>query len=283
MKDDKFIDIAIEISKKAKYPYGAIVVKNGKIIGRSDAYTIVGNSLYAHPELIAIEDACKGNQNLYGTLKGATLYVSCQPCMMCMGAILYEEIARVVYAATLQDSNDYYCPEILTNIDDLAKYAKYDIEIVKELHREKAIEVLKGHKNETPERILITGAVLSASEELSDIYYQLISFIDNEKYEVSSPLDTMEFEGNNVERYDRAMSMLRKTKLIIAEVSNASTGQGMELQEATRLNIPILAIAKVGSKISGLVKGCYNVYKILYYDDINDIKNEILKFIEENN
>lgn len=282
MKDDKFIDIAIEISKKAKYPYGAIVVKNGKIIGRSDAYTVVGNSMYAHPELVAIEDACKGNQNLYGTLKGATLYVSCQPCMMCMGAILYEEFSKIVYAATLQDSNDYYCPEVITDTDDLSKYVNCDIEIVRGLHREKAIEVLKDHKVETPERILITGAVLSASEESSDIYYQIISFIDNEKYEVSSPLDTMEFEGNNVERYDRAMSMLRKTKLIIAEVSTASTGQGMELQEATRLNIPILAIAKVGSKISGLIKGCYNVSKVLYYDDINDIKNGIIKFIEEN-
>lgn len=283
MNDEKYIDIAIEISKKAKYPYGAIVVKNGKIIGRSDNYTLTEHSMYSHAELEAIEDACKGNQNLYGTLKGATLYVSCQPCMMCMGAILYEEISKVVYAATLQDSNDYYCPEVITDTDDLVKYAEYDIEIVRCLHREKAIEVLKEHNDESSNRILITGAVLSVSEEASDTYYRIISFIDHEKYDVSSPLDTMEFEGNNVERYDRAMSMLRKTKLIIAEVSTPSTGQGMELQEATRLNIPILAIAKVGSKVSGLVKGCYNVSKVLFYDDVDDIKDGILKFIEENN
>ena len=74
------------------------------------------------------------------------MYVSCEPCMMCMGAILYEEFSKVVYAATLQDSNDYYCPEMITNIDELAKYANNDIEIVKELHRDKAIEVLKNSK-----------------------------------------------------------------------------------------------------------------------------------------
>lgn len=45
-----------------------------------------------------------------------------------MGAILYEEFSKVVYAATLQDSNDNYCPEMITDIDELAKYSKNKIE-----------------------------------------------------------------------------------------------------------------------------------------------------------
>ncbi len=140
--DEMFIDIAIDISKKAKYPYGAIIVKNGEIIGRSDDKTLMETSMYSHAELEVIESASK-NKNLYGDLEGATLYVSCEPCMMCMGAILYEGISKIVYAATLQDSNDYYCPEMITNIDELAKYRNTKIEIVKELHRDKAVEVLK--------------------------------------------------------------------------------------------------------------------------------------------
>ena len=142
MSDEQYVDIAIEISKEAKYPYGAIIVKDGKIIGRSDDNTLMATSMYSHPELEAIESASK-NKNLYGDLKGATMYVSCEPCMMCMGAILYEEFSKVVYAATLQDSNDNYCPEMITDIDVLAKYANSKIEIVKELHRDKAVEVLK--------------------------------------------------------------------------------------------------------------------------------------------
>lgn len=141
-KDKYYIDIAIEISKNAKYPYGAIVVKNGQIIGRSDDKTLMETSMYSLAELEAIESASK-NKNLYGDLKGATMYVSCEPCMMCMGAILYEEFSKIVYAATLQDSNDNYCPEMITNIDELAKYGNSEIEIIKELHREKAVEVLK--------------------------------------------------------------------------------------------------------------------------------------------
>lgn len=146
MRDEEYIDIAIEISKNAKYPYGAIVVKNDMILGRSDDKTLMETSMYSHAELKAIESASK-NKNLYGDLKGATMYVSCEPCMMCMGAILYEEFSKIVYAATLQDSNDNYCPEMLTDIDELAKYSKNKIEIVKELHREKAAEVLKSKAN----------------------------------------------------------------------------------------------------------------------------------------
>ena len=142
MNDEQLIDIAIEISKKSKYPYGAIVVKDGEIIGRSDDNTLLKTSMYSHPELEAIESASK-NKNLYGELKGAIMYVSCEPCMMCMGAILYEEFSKIVYAATLQDSNDNYCPEVLTDIDILAKYSNSEIEIVKELHRDKAVEVIK--------------------------------------------------------------------------------------------------------------------------------------------
>ena len=147
MSDEQFIDIAIEISKNAKYPYGAIVVKDGEIIGRSDDNTLMETSIYSHAELEAIESASK-NKNLYGDLKGSSLYVSCEPCMMCMGAILYEEISKIVYAATLQDSNDIYCPDLITDIDTLKQYSNNDIEIIKELHRDKAISVLKERSQE---------------------------------------------------------------------------------------------------------------------------------------
>lgn len=284
MTDEQFIDIAIDISKKAKYPYGAVVVKDGRIIGRSDDRTLMETSMYSHAELEAIESASK-DKNLYGDLKGSTLYVSCEPCMMCMGAILYEEFDRVVYAATLQDSNDNYCPEMITDIDDLAKYSNNKIKIVKGLHRDKAIEVIKNHKDKVKRRILVTGAVLGSSKESVDVYNNLNSIIeeyDSKDVEIYSPLDTMKFTGNDYERYERAMNILKDTSIVIAEMSSISTGQGMELQEAVRLNIPILVIAKTGSKISGLVKGCKNVKDILYYDEnVYDIKDEIVKFIEE--
>ena len=61
--DEKFMDIAIEISKNAKYPYGAIVVKDNQIIGRSDEKTLMEKSMYSHAELEAIESASKKMKN----------------------------------------------------------------------------------------------------------------------------------------------------------------------------------------------------------------------------
>lgn len=131
------------------------------------------------------------------------------------------------------------------------------------------------------EIILITGSVMNSDEESVSIYKSLLSMIDIENYQVSTPLDTMAFKGNDYERYERAMTLLKNTKLMIAEMSTTSTGQGMELQQAVIYNIPILVIAKQGSKISSLVKGCKNVKNIIYYDKIDNIRSDVKKFINE--
>lgn len=143
--DEKFIDIAIELSKKSTYPYGAIIVRNGEIIGRSDVEVPVSKTGFSHAELRAIENAM---EHIGGHLcaeggKGCTIYSSCEPCAMCMGAILYTGIEKLVYAATLEDSKECV-NEILAKAENVADVCKNrKIEIIKELHRDKAVEVLK--------------------------------------------------------------------------------------------------------------------------------------------
>lgn len=147
-EDEKFIDIAIELSKKAYYPYGAIIVRNGEIIGRSDVDVPVSKSEFSHAELRAIENAM---EHLGGNLcaeggKGCVIYSSCEPCAMCMGEILYTGIEKLVYGATLEDSKECV-NEILAKSEDVANACKNrSIEIVKELHRDKAVEVLRNAK-----------------------------------------------------------------------------------------------------------------------------------------
>lgn len=144
-EDEKFIDIAIELSKKAVYPYGAIIVKNGEIIGRSDSDVPVSKTAYSHAELRAIEDAM---DHLGGHLcaeggKDCVIYSSCEPCAMCMGAILYTGIEKLVYGATLEDSKECV-NDILVTAQVIADNCKNrNIEIIKEVHRDKAVEVLK--------------------------------------------------------------------------------------------------------------------------------------------
>lgn len=136
--------------------------------------------------------------------------------------------------------------------------------------------------NSLKKRVLITGAVLSSSLESIETYNQLVSFLDD-KYIVSSPLDTMNFEGNDKERYVRAMDLLHQAEYVIAEMSTPSTGQGMEIQEAINHHIPILVLAKEGSKISGLIKGAKGISKIVYYQHIKETKEEIAHFIQNSN
>lgn len=150
MTDKDYMKIAIELSKTADYPFGAIIVKDGKIVGRSDrVQKDHGLRLYTHSEYRAIQDAVDSGLagdrfgGLYGGLEGCTIYTSCQPCMICMGVILYKKISRIVYAATLADSSKYVTEEIEADVETLASLASQDIEITKELMRDEAVAVLK--------------------------------------------------------------------------------------------------------------------------------------------
>ena len=148
MTDEEYMKIAIELSKKAYYPYGAIIVKDDKIIGRSDTDVLVSKTAYSHAELRAIEDAM---EHLGGHLcaeggKGCTIYSSCEPCAMCMGAILYTGIERLVYGATLEDSKECV-NNILAHAKDVASICKNrKISIIPECERDEAVKVLKKWK-----------------------------------------------------------------------------------------------------------------------------------------
>ena len=148
-EDEKFIDIAIDLSSKAKFPYGAIVVRKGNIIGKSNDSVPVSDTIYTHAELIAIESAVLNIKESIsrGNLHECTLYTSCEPCMMCQEAILAEGISRVVYAATIEDSSKFFCEEFPVSLESIVKRSNSHIIIVPELHREKAIEVLKNFSN----------------------------------------------------------------------------------------------------------------------------------------
>lgn len=83
-------------------PFGAIVVKDGKIVGRGNNKVTTSNDPTAHAEVVAIRDACK---NL-GTfqLDGCIVYTSCEPCPMCLGAIYWARPDRVFFACDKTDA-----------------------------------------------------------------------------------------------------------------------------------------------------------------------------------
>lgn len=83
-------------------PFGAVIVMNGKIIGRGHNRVTSNNDPTAHAEVMAIRDACKNMKNFH--LKEAVLYTSCEPCPMCMAAIYWANIKKVYFASNRNDA-----------------------------------------------------------------------------------------------------------------------------------------------------------------------------------
>ena len=79
-------------------PVGAIVVRNGTIVGRGYNAPISQHDPSAHAEIQALRDAARGLQNY--RLPGCELYVTLEPCAMCVGAIMHARLARVVFGAS---------------------------------------------------------------------------------------------------------------------------------------------------------------------------------------
>jgi len=78
-------------------PVGAILVKDGQIVGRGNNRTIRDCDPTAHAEIVALREAARSANNY--RLMGTTLYVTIEPCAMCAGAIVQARVSRVVYGA----------------------------------------------------------------------------------------------------------------------------------------------------------------------------------------
>ena len=85
-------------------PFGACIVKDGKIIGKGSNHVLSNNDPTAHAEIMAIRDACK-NIGTYD-LSGAVLYTSCYPCPMCLSAIIWANISKVYYGNNREDAKN---------------------------------------------------------------------------------------------------------------------------------------------------------------------------------
>jgi tRNA(adenine34) deaminase len=89
--------LAHAAAARGEVPVGAVVVKDGSIVGRGGNATIAGNDPTAHAEIMALREAGRALRNY--RLPGCDLYVTVEPCAMCAGAILHARIERLVFGA----------------------------------------------------------------------------------------------------------------------------------------------------------------------------------------
>ncbi|PSQ78658.1 MAG: tRNA-specific adenosine deaminase [Bacteroidetes bacterium QH_8_67_23] len=83
-------------------PFGAVVAREGEIIGRGTNRVTPDGDPTAHAEIVAIRRACRALENF--SLSGCALYASCEPCPMCLGAIYWARLDVLYYAATREDA-----------------------------------------------------------------------------------------------------------------------------------------------------------------------------------
>ncbi|MFM2093995.1 MAG: hypothetical protein RIS70_1119, partial [Planctomycetota bacterium] len=83
-------------------PFGAVIVRDGEIVGRGWNRVTSTNDPTAHAEVVAIRDACSGLGTF--SLDGCEIYSSCEPCPLCLAAIYWARINRIYFAATCDDA-----------------------------------------------------------------------------------------------------------------------------------------------------------------------------------
>jgi guanine deaminase len=150
----KFMRKAIRLSianvDKAKGgPFGAVIVKDGKVIARGSNSVTATNDPTAHAEVVAIRKACKILKTYQ--LTGCEIYTSCEPCPMCLAAIYWSRPDKIYYANSKEDAAAINFDDKLI-YDELAKPISERKIFTQQLLRDEALEAFKKW-SESPNKI----------------------------------------------------------------------------------------------------------------------------------
>ena len=128
-------------------PFGAVIVRNGKIIGRGHNEVIKNSDPTCHVEIQAIRDACKYLQTY--DLAGCELYTSAMPCPMCLGAIIWANIKIVYYGNSAQDTAQIGFRDDFIYRFIEGKCHNKEVLQLKQLLREEAINAFKKYQEQS--------------------------------------------------------------------------------------------------------------------------------------
>lgn len=133
------------INKKEGGPFGAIIIdEKGEIIANGNNKVLKNNDPTAHAEIVAIREACRVKETY--DLSNCTLYTSCEPCPMCLSAIIWANIKTVYYGCTKEDAKDVGFRDDL--IYSYLENRDEKIIKLKQLDRDECIKTMEKYKNE---------------------------------------------------------------------------------------------------------------------------------------
>ena len=145
---NKYMEIAKENAEKGIMnneggPFGAVIIdKNGNIISNGNNKVLKNNDPTAHAEIVAIREACK-KLNTYD-LSNCILYTSCEPCPMCLSAIIWSNIKQVYYGCTKEDAGSIGFRD--DKIYEFLKGENVNLIDLKQIDRKECFEEMENYK-----------------------------------------------------------------------------------------------------------------------------------------
>jgi guanine deaminase len=134
------IELSLENVKKGGGPFGAVITINGKVLAESCNLVTANNDPTAHAEINVIRTAARKLETF--DLSGCVIYSSCEPCPMCLGAIYWARINKVVFANTTSDAKSIGFNDALIYEEISRPFQERKIEF-RQLLREEALKAFK--------------------------------------------------------------------------------------------------------------------------------------------
>lgn len=151
MTDEEYIRLAIAKAREGigqgQLPFGAAIVRDGKVIAVTHNAIYKDSSIISHAETNAIIEACRKTGSL--DLAGCTMYASCEPCPMCFSACVLANISRIVFSVRMGDGVIPGFSMLEITNPELKIAGEADIEITADVLREEGLDLFKTWRERT--------------------------------------------------------------------------------------------------------------------------------------
>jgi tRNA(Arg) A34 adenosine deaminase TadA len=144
MTAEDYMKIALEEAKKGDMPYGAVLVKEDKIVVQGHNTAQRDNDVTAHAEINVLRQFTLKNKSYsLDVLKGYTLYTTCEPCPMCAAACVWAGLSEIVFGASTQQLIQLGSPQIDLSCETVVKKGFQDIKITQGILAEDCLALFK--------------------------------------------------------------------------------------------------------------------------------------------
>ena len=137
--------------KSGQTPFGAALVKNGKVISQAHNTVWKNTDITGHAEINAIRQACKKLKSI--NLSGCVIYSTCEPCPMCFSAVHWAKISKIIFGTKIEDAKKCGFSELFISNKKMKKIGKSPVKIQGDFLRSENLELFKMWKKQKNRRV----------------------------------------------------------------------------------------------------------------------------------